>query len=283
MKYMFSPPPLVSRRKLLLWTKSVIREYGIRVKKRFSQSFVVNPVLVKEVLRWLERLGVSSNDFVEEIGTGLGTITYHLASRGYGVLGVEIDWRLALITRELVREYYNCTVVNSDALHTPCYCRVVVSNTPYHISSDLLVSIARNNYVEKAVLILQKEVVDRIRSRPGTRDYGRLTILLNLLFNIVVGGYYSPYSFYPVPEVSSRLTVLVRKNPYSRLHSVLEDVTRALFSERRRKVSKILMKRYGLTSSDIEEMGLDNSVRVYQVCPEKYMEIVEFLVERGFI
>ena len=273
-------PPLSSRRKLLHWTRDVLRKYGVRVKKKLSQSFVVDPTLVHDILGCASRYCRSG--CVEEIGSGLGVLTYYLSTRCCRVVAIEIDPLLSTISKE-VASAPHVVVVNADALSIPRCCKLVVSNTPYHVSSDIIVSIARENIVEKAVLVLQKEVVERLLARPGSREYGRLTVLVNTLFRLEAGRVYPPKTFYPEPEVYSRLIVFNRVREYSRLHARLEEVTRRLFSMRRKRVSTVVHRIYKLDTCALERLGIDSSKRVYQLCPEEFMALTRYLVERGFI
>lgn len=254
-------------------------KYGIKPKDRYSQSFVVNPSLVLDIINELKSNVCKKS--VIEIGSGLGTITYYL-SLEKRVVAIEIDEKLAFVTRSIV-EKKNCVVVNADALQVDFSVECVVSNTPYHISSDLLVKIARENRVRKAVLVLQKEVVDRLTARPGTKNYGRLTILINLLFDVVKKKIYPPSYFYPRPQVYSQLIILERKRKYNNDIATLEEITRLVFSERRKKALRVLEKKLGLKTDELKNVGIDDSRRVYQLEPRVLMSIVELVKQKRSI
>lgn len=268
-----STPPLSSKKSLLQWTKSMLRKYGVEPKDRYSQSFAVDPVLVRDLVS--EAKKISCRDVVE-VGSGLGTITYYL-SRYSRVLAIEIDPLLAIATKNTA---VNSTVVNADALSIEWMMECIVSNTPYTISSDLIVKIARTNTVEKAVLVLQKEVAERLVAKPGTSNYGRITVLVSILFDVSLGRVYPPSSFYPRPKVYSRLLVLKRKKKYNEYVEALENVTRLLFSERRKKAIRVLSKKLGVKEHEARRLGVRSNARVYELDPGVLMEIARFLKER---
>jgi len=224
--------PLESTRSFLLsWTKTILRKHGVKPRRRFSQNFVVDPLLLREVTGYLE-----SEDYVLEVGCGLGTLSMALLSKTRRLLCIELDPRLCSIARDVVGKS-EFIVVNGDALKTPFTSRTLVSNLPYHITSELLVKTARENTVEKVVLTIQREVAERLTAPPGSKQYGRITILVSLLFNVKLGGVYPPSSFYPKPEVSHQVIVLTRKRRYTDEVRVVEDVTR-VFSLRGKDFSR---------------------------------------------
>ncbi len=270
-------PPIHSRRRLFEWTRSFLRDYDIYPRDRLSQSFLVNPRLLDEIGYWMDRLGVRVDEAVYEIGAGLGVITYYLVTRGYRVYAIEIDHRLTSLLAVLFRGYIGVVVVNADALEIPFTSSTIVSNTPFHISSDLLLKIARSNNVYRSILVLQRDVVQRIIAKPGTRDYGRLSIILQEIFDIEPGGVYPPSSFYPRPRVSAQVVVLVRRKRYNMIHYRLEEITRVLFTERRKKALKVICRKLGLDREFVRRLGVDEETRVYQLPPSLFIELARLV------
>ncbi len=211
-----------------------------------------------------------------EIGSGLGSLSYYL-SRYIDKPSIffEIDQRLAEITVKFIEK--PDILINSDALLHEWRLNQLVSNTPYSITSKLLVKLARSNYVERAVLVLQKDVVDRIIAEPGSREYGRLSILIKILFNIEKGPVYPPDSFFPKPEVSSQLIVLHRKRSYDELIMVLEEITRKIFSFRRKKALKILSRQLGVDKDFLEKIGVSSDKRIYELDEAVLLRLAEYL------
>ncbi|WFO75901.1 ribosomal RNA small subunit methyltransferase A [Desulfurococcaceae archaeon MEX13E-LK6-19] len=273
-----SKPPLSSTRMLLIWTRNKLKEYGIKPKEKYSQSFVVSPFLVLDIVGKVRELACRN---VIEVGSGLGTITYYLSSYSR-VLAIEIDPLLAVATRNTVENKNSCIVVNGDALEIDWCTECIVSNTPYHISSDLIIKIARTNAVKKAVLVLQKEVAERLTAKPGTNSYGRLTIITKILFNVETVRTYPPSCFYPQPKVYSRLVVLERKKNYDKHTEILEEITRLLFSERRKKAIRVLERKLGVKRDEARRLGISDEARVYELEPRVLLEIARLVMERKY-
>lgn len=270
---MIREPPLSNRKSLYKWTITVLERYSIKPIKRYSQNFVVDPMLVKSILN-----EVSTSESLVEVGTGVGTLSYYLSRRVRGLkVFYEVDLRLIEVARQLVDEG---VLINSDALKHDWVFKQVVSTVPYHLTSDILVKIARSNYVEKGVLVLQREVVDRITAKPGSSNYGRLTILMNTVFRQELGGVYPPRSFYPEPDVYSRLIVLNRVRSYDKVVETLEEVTKRVFNERRRKSVNVFRSKLGLNNDDLRRLSIDPDKRVYELSTGDFIRIAEYVTGR---
>lgn len=230
-------PPLNSRHDLLRWTKNVLQEYGIRPYKKLSQNFVVEPRIIKDILSVVG----SGNSIVLEIGAGLGTLTYYLAQENDYVIAVEIDERLVEILSRIAP--WNTDIIVGDALKhfNTNYRGVIVSNAPYHISSLLIIGILHTR-AHRAVLMLQKEVALRLVAKPGSSDYGRLSVITQYIADIQLITVYPPRCFYPSPEVASALVVLKRKRAWSNEAEIIENLTRCLFSEKNKLAVKVVKK-----------------------------------------
>ncbi|MEM4933799.1 MAG: rRNA adenine dimethyltransferase family protein, partial [Desulfurococcaceae archaeon] len=161
-------PAEVDGRSLLAWTIRVLREHGIKPRKRLSQNFVVDPSLIREILSH-----VDPGERVLEVGCGIGTLSKAILEKAHTLLCIELDHRLCEVAEEVVDEH-RFVIVNGDARELPYAQRTVVSNLPYHVTSDILVKISKENSVTKAVLTVQKEVAERLLARPGSKSYGRL-------------------------------------------------------------------------------------------------------------
>ncbi len=262
-------PPLHSRQSLLQWTRRALRELGVRPSKKLSQSFIINPRLVYAIIE-----NTLSTDTLE-IGPGLGTITYHLASRTRRLLAVEIDKRLAQHLASL--RMPGVTIVNADALYMEWTTPQLVSNTPFQASSDIVVKMCRSNNVVYAVLVLQREVAERLISPAGTGSYGRLSVLVQLLFDTEIKSVFGPSSYYPSPDVETAVMVFRRRDMYRDIHRVVEEVTRKAFMQRRRRIVKVL-KKTGFDEQCIRQC-ITADKRVYEATPEEYLCIAEKCAE----
>ncbi len=257
-------PPLSGRRALLAWTKRQLARLRIKPRKSRGQNYVVDPRLVFEVAGH-----VRGCSLVVEPGSGLGTLTALLAERAGRVFGVEVDPRFTLVLREVQYEYPTVDVVIADFMtleaRGPVDC--VAGNPPYSITGPLVSRIVTHYSPRRAILTLQREVAARLAARPGTPAYGRLTVLVQLVYEVRLGGVYPPSSFYPPPEVYSQLVVLEKKADLE--ENVLrrvEELTRCLFSERNKLASKVVRKCCG-AERDFGER------RVYQLSPGEILEL----------
>lgn len=267
-----SAPPLTSSRALYFWTINLLRKHGIRPRKKLSQNFIVNPRIIHDFLKH-----VLPNKTLLEIGAGIGSLSYYLSRKAskYSVF-IEIDERLSRICRDLISP--RGILINGNALDLDWSVEQVISNAPYHITSDIIVKTARSNSVGYAVFVFQKDVVDRLLARPGTKEYGRITVLTRLVFDIEKGPVYPPIFFYPRPEVSSQMIILKRKRRYDEVISRVEDVTRLLFSKRRKKALKTIMSELGLNIDVIRRLGIDDKARVYDLSPEVFLKLAEEII-----
>lgn len=265
------PPPLTSKRALFRWTLDVLRKHSIRPRKKFGQNFVIDPLLIRDILSLID-----VDKPLIEVGAGIGTLSYYISRRLRNKsLYIEIDGKLAEIALENI--CWRGLLIHGDALLLEWSYPQIISNTPYYITSDILVKLARSNDVDKAVLVLQKDVVDRLVAKPGSREYGRITILINVLFDVVRHGVYQPSSFYPKPKVSSQLVLLKRRRAYDETIRVLEELTRKLYVYRRRRAVKVIQKIYGLDESLLEKIGIGIDQRVYELDVGVLLRLVDIL------
>ncbi|MGB9827544.1 MAG: 16S rRNA (adenine(1518)-N(6)/adenine(1519)-N(6))-dimethyltransferase RsmA [Thermosphaera sp.] len=246
-----------------------MKRHGIRPSKKLSQNFVVNPRLISDIL------SLTSSEDTVEIGCGIGTLTIFLINRVRSLACVEYDERMIRVVASIVRNP-RFIPVRGDALATGVGRPQVVSNLPYHVTSDMLIMIARDNSVSKAVLTLQKEVGDRLVAKPGSESYGRLSVIVQLLFNLRVAGVYHPGSFIPRPKVASSLLLLERRRTYDRVVEKVEHVTRALFSQRRRNARRVAESRLSL-SAEVLNRIIPSDKRVFELEPEVFLALAEEL------
>ncbi len=263
------PPTPLFDKELLRWTLNVLRTYGIRPRKKFSQNFVVCSRLVRDVI---DHTRVLSKGPIMEIGTGIGTISYYLSKYFKPTIHVEIDERLGEIASKFINR--PGILIIGDALDLLWNTDTIVSNTPYHISSSILVKASKSDHVKTAILVLQKDVVERLCASPGTPEYGRITVLVRLVFELEPGPVYPPSCFYPRPDVSSQLLVMRRTRDFSELPPCIEEVSRRLFITRRKKARKVICRELGLCSESLfGRLGIDDKTRIYQLTPEQIEEL----------
>lgn len=264
-----------SRRELVKWLKSNLSRYGIRLRKKLSQVMMVEPKAFRRIVEAVNTCTQNhkvKNLVVLEVGSGLGTLTRAIGGNSeIYVVGIEVDRRFAPILKEVQELYPNIDIVIGDArriIEAFRSIHVVTGNLPYHITSDLIMAIGKSNAL-CSVITVQKDVADRLIAKPGTRNYGKISLFVQYLFDVEFIDVLPPQFFIPVPEVSSAIVLMRRKRMYSEYSSV-EDVVKCLFSSRRKYLLKSLKKCLG---SEINTAELDLSdglwrKRVYQLVPE---------------
>ncbi|MGC9122251.1 MAG: rRNA adenine N-6-methyltransferase family protein [Thermogladius sp.] len=255
-----------------------VKSSRVRLRKSLSQHITASPRVVNWVLENVDRSAVTL-----EVGSGTGILTYFLCRAVKApVLAVEIDSAFADLSREVV-SCRNAVVLIGDALDLEIAADQVVSSVPYAISGRLLSKIARSNSVRRAVLILQREVVDRMLSNPGEDAYGRLSVLVKLLFDVTPGPLFHSTEFYPRPKVESRGVVLVRKRVYDDEVALVEELTRALFPFRRKILGGVVERVFKVDREELGRIGLNWSTRVYELSEGDLLRLAEYLRSRGIL
>lgn len=248
--------------------KKLLAEHGLHPKKRLGQNFLIDRNTLNRVV---DACQVSPGDSVLEIGPGLGTVTRELAQRGARTVCVEADGDLRPILEETLAGEPNAEVVIGDflKLDLPEFLRaradgkwVAVGNLPYYITSPIIAKLLESRHlVSRILLMVQREVADRLRAGPGSGDYGSLTVFVRYYCDIESVMRVSRNVFYPVPDVDSeflRLTVLERPRFEARDEGLFFRIVRSAFGKRR----KTLLNALG-TSDDLG-WGKDLAKRVLQ-------------------
>ncbi|MEM0083114.1 MAG: 16S rRNA (adenine(1518)-N(6)/adenine(1519)-N(6))-dimethyltransferase RsmA [Candidatus Nezhaarchaeales archaeon] len=221
-------------------TLMLIRKYSIVPKREMGQSFLINERIARRIVELSEADGL----VVLEIGAGLGALTEILASKARLVYAIEVDPLLVKVLREeILRDYDNVVLVEADFLKmTPPTVDVVVSNVPYSIATPLLFKLAQECSFTKAILTLQRELALRIVSKPGGRNYSRLTVSLDAFFSSHLLMIVKRKYFYPQPEVDSAVIKLERRKPPYEVKdlNLHLEVVRSLFTQRNKVLRKAL-------------------------------------------
>ena len=268
--------------------KQIFSQRGISPNKRFGQNFRIDQNTLLSIPNIAE---LNENDVVLEIGTGTGGLTRLLADRSRHVFTVEVDRKLFEMASDILKLYKNVTIINADILktkhelnpdipskmlnwlreHDQSHIKVV-SNLPYNISTPVIINLLEGNLpIKLMVLMLQKEITERMAAMPGTREYGILSIITQLFSEVKVVKTLSPGVFWPRPEVYSALVkISVNKEKYTgRItdYPFFKKIIHAIFTSRRKtllnsleqlklpNMSRERMKRI------IEGMQLDERVR----------------------
>ena len=222
-------------------------EKKIRAKKKWGQNFLTDPNIVNKIL---DGASVQPGESVLEIGPGKGFMTQRLLVRGAQVTAIEIDPDLvAFIQSEIMAPDETFTLIHKDALRYD-YQNMsapykVVANLPYNISTPLLFRLLEEKTrITQMVLMLQKEVAERITASPGTKSYGALSVILQFFADVKILFNVSPHCFYPKPKVSSAVISII---PLQKPRIVVEDeglflkIVKGAFLYRRKQVQNALM------------------------------------------
>lgn len=276
--------------------QALCRRFGLRPQKALGQNFLVHPEMARRIVAALELQG---SEIVIEIGAGLGALTGFLASAARKVLAIEYDPRLAAILREeILPAAPTVTVLVQDVLTLDWEAvrqeegqpLTVVGNLPYQITSPLFFRLAAAKATLRlAVLMVQKEVADRLLAAPGQKDYGILSVLLNYHFKITKLFSLSPNNFYPPPKVAA--TVL-RLEPWVYQPAAADDkllakVVRTAFATRRKTLKNSLVAQAAslgaspaLVLAGLTTLGIDPGRRAETLTVADYVRLTNFLAAR---
>ena len=275
-------------------TIAVLQKYNFRFQKKFGQNFLIDPHVLDKIIRAAE---VTKDDFVLEIGPGIGTMTQYLAEAAREVLAVEIDRTLLPILQDTLSPYDNVSVLNEDILKVDIaeIAREknggepikVVANLPYYITTPILMGLLESGApVSSITVMVQKEVADRMAAGPGTKDYGALSLAVQFYAETYLAANVPPNCFMPRPNVGSAVIRLTRrKEPPVQVHSqeLLFKLIRASFNQRRKTLVNGLNNYAGLSYTKeqiqevLKEMSLSETVRGETLTLAQFAELADRL------
>ncbi|MDY4511182.1 16S rRNA (adenine(1518)-N(6)/adenine(1519)-N(6))-dimethyltransferase RsmA [Streptococcus hyovaginalis] len=240
-------------------TKSVLERHGFTFKKSFGQNFLTDTNILQKIVDTAE---IDENVNVIEIGPGIGALTEFLAENAAEVMAFEIDNRLVPILADTLRDFDNIQVINKDVLKADLQTEIqkfknpdlpikVVANLPYYITTPILMHLIESKIpFTEFVVMMQKEVADRISAEPNTKAYGSLSIAVQYYMTAKVAFIVPRTVFVPAPNVDSAILKMVRReNPLIQVQDedFLFDVSKASFVHRRKTLWNNLTNRFGKT------------------------------------
>lgn len=255
-------------------TLKYLKKYRIKPRKRLGQNFLVDCGVLEKLLRYMNP---DTSDVVLEIGAGIGTVTEKLAEKCRRIIAVEIDKKLFNILEKRFHDVGNVKLLNIDFLKMELpRVNKIFSNIPYSFSSDILIKLLKENKFDKAILVFQKEFVERLMAEPGTKKYGRLSVFVKIFSNIEAKDIIPRYAFYPVPEVDSRILIVYPKEVNLQDIQLFESFTSLIFSQRRRTLYSALKH----IKPDLIEIlkskgGIYLKKRVYKLTPEDILYLFD--------
>ena len=258
-------------------TKELLEKYGIKLKKSLSQNFLSDERIAKKIV---EKSGVGKEDVVVEIGAGAGTLTEELAKVAKKVIAYEIDERLKDLLEERLSNFENVELIFTDFLKADLSGIpdgfVYVSNIPYGITGPIIEKILREGRFSFAVLMVQKEVAERITSPPGRKSYGYLSALVQSFCNVEKLFDVSKSHFIPNPQVDSTVLKLVWKGKIAPFDEYREFLSIA-FSKKRKTLKNNLRGIVKDPLSFLRENRIEEKVRPEEVRPEVLLRLFSSL------
>lgn len=258
-------------------TIEILKKYNFNFQKRFGQNFLIDTHILEKIV---DEAGIDEDDCVLEIGPGIGTMTQYLCERAGRVIAVEIDKALIPILNDTLSSYNNVTIINEDILKVDItkLCNEynngrpikVVANLPYYITTPIIMGLFESGCpLESITIMVQKEVADRMKCGPGSKDYGALSLAVQFYSNPEIVANVSPESFIPKPGVGSSVIRLTR---YPKPPVEVDDekymfkLIRTAFNMRRKTMVNSLMSgNLGLTKEEIlsaiDKLNLSPQVR----------------------
>lgn len=282
-------------------TLEIIKKYGFGFQKRFGQNFLIDGNVVEKIVR---EAGITKDDFVLEIGPGIGTMTQILCENAREVAAVEIDKNLIPILAETLAPYDNVTVINEDILKVDVRKLAeekndgrqikVVANLPYYITTPIIMGLFESHVpLESITIMVQKEVAQRMQVGPGTKDYGALSLAVQFYADAQIVLKVPASCFMPRPNVDSAVIKLVRHEDAPvkvKDEQFMFRVIRAAFNQRRKTLANSLANSselngsgYACTREDVttalEAMGLPAGIRGEALTLAQFGELADRLVE----
>ncbi len=271
-------------------TLAVINRYEFAFQKKFGQNFLIDQGIVEKIVR---EAGVTKDDYVLEIGPGIGTMTQILCENAREVAAVEIDRKLIPILNDTLSEYDNVTIINDDILKVDINRLAeeknggrpikVVANLPYYITTPIIMGLFESHVpLDSITIMVQKEVADRMQTGPGSKDYGALSLAVQFYAKPEIVVNVPPECFMPRPNVGSAVIRLKRHETRPvdvKDEKLMFRIIRASFNQRRKTLANGLNNspEIGYTKEQIaaaiEELGRGASIRGEALTLEEFARL----------
>ena len=271
-------------------TIEVLQKYNFNFQKKFGQNFLINTGILEDIIAAAE---ITKDDFVLEIGPGIGTMTQYLCESAREVVAVEIDKNLIPILADTLSAYDNVEVLNDDILKVDIKTLAeernggkpikVVANLPYYITTPIIMGLFESHVpIDSITIMVQKEVADRMQEGPGSKEYGALSLAVQYYANPEIVVNVPPSCFMPQPKVGSAVIRLTRHaQPPVNVENekLMFQLIRASFNQRRKTLANGLNNFPGLNLSKeaiqqcIEELGVPATIRGEALSLEQFAQL----------
>ena len=277
-------------------TIEVLQKYHFNFQKKFGQNFLINTSILEKIIDAAE---ITREDFVLEIGPGIGTMTQYLCEAAREVVAVEIDTNLIPILGDTLSAYDNVEVMNADILKVDIAKLAdernggkpikVVANLPYYITTPIIMGLFESHVpIDSITIMVQKEVADRMQEGPGSKEYGALSLAVQYYAKPEIVVNVPPSCFMPQPKVGSAVIRLTRhENPPVDVDNekLMFQVIRASFNQRRKTLANGL-NNFGSFSlgkeeiqKSIEELGVPVNIRGEALSLEQFAKLTDILLK----
>ncbi|MCO6183412.1 16S rRNA (adenine(1518)-N(6)/adenine(1519)-N(6))-dimethyltransferase RsmA [Leuconostoc fallax] len=237
-------------------TQAILNQYGLHAKKKFGQNFLTDVNVLHDIV---DIADITSEDYVIEIGPGIGALTEQLARKAKKVLAFEIDEQMVKVLDDTLAQYDNVRVIHQDILKVnlpemisqefePEALVKIVANLPYYITTPILTQLLHADFKwQNIVVMMQKEVADRLNAEIGTKAYGVLTLTIQYFAQAQLARKVSANAFNPAPNVDSAVVKLVPVKPVVEVDNVdkLFTLIKQSFAHRRKSLWNNLVQAYG--------------------------------------
>ncbi len=275
-------------------TNEILSRYNIRLTKSLGQNFLTDANIIRKITEAGE---LTPEDLVVEVGPGIGALTVSLAKQAGKVIAVEIDKNLIPALHETTGPYPNITVIHEDILKADVHSMLqgwngrvkIISNLPYYITTPVVMMFLESNLpIERMVLMVQKEVAQRMAAKPGTKDYGALSVGVQVAGTPRVLFQVSKNCFIPKPDIDSSVLRIVLEN---RLLQEIKDrkvfynCVRAAFSQRRKTLINALSgaPNFRLDKETvkalIDRMGLKEMIRGEELSVQQFITLSNLMAQ----
>ena len=278
-------------------TIEILQKYQFVFQKKFGQNFLIDSHVLDKIV---SAAGITKDDFVLEIGPGIGTMTQYLAASARKVFAVEIDKALIPILEDTLKEFDNVQVINQDILkvdikklaeeHNDGKPIKVVANLPYYITTPIIMGLFESQVpIDSITVMVQKEVADRMKVGPGTKDYGALSLAVQYYAEPYIVANVPPNCFMPRPKVGSAVIRLTRheKPPVEVAdEKLMFRLIRASFNQRRKTLANGLNNSPELSYSKeeiqqtIEKCGFKAGIRGEALTLEDFAKLANVFSEK---
>ena len=277
-------------------TQEIIKKHNFSIQKKYGQNFLIDEHVLNKIIAAAE---LTEDDYVIEIGTGIGTMTERMAPECKHVTAIEIDKELIPILSETLSGFDNVDIINEDVLKVDLNKLIaerndnkpvkVVANLPYYITTPIIMSLLENKIpIDTITVMVQKEVADRMMVGPGTKDYGALSLAVQYYAKPYIVANVPMNCFIPRPNVASaviRLTCHKEPPVTVKDEKLMFNLIRASFNQRRKTLINGISNFSGLSFTKeqvamaLNSIGLSENIRGEALDLEKFAKLSDALLE----